>query len=444
MASKGWIAGVLFIAFQLVPVPAVSEESVHSPSPAGVAVPADRAEWISIANRYADEHRLAQLLALVYATRAAHPGGEREGECARFTGEVYLIKKQYEPAIAQFQAVIRQFPGTDQAAFAQLGIGEAYRSQNNVEQALTAFRDVVRQYPASEASLWAAMREGNIFSRQGRKDEAIARWREVALASPRTEAGATCQAYIAGTLLAQERKSEAVVEYQRLLDEYREVAPRVELARAHQTIASIAAESGDYDTAFYHRRAVLEEFPDCRTSFESYYEMARLATRTGTLAEFMKELDNDVRTASGKRRAAAMMVLQRLYLDAGLVDKAAPLRGALKGELTDLNDAGDLAHGVFYIARCTSCPSALRAFGSAPATSASPPVFANGTASEEHIRMFTRVSLPPPILPSYRDQGGPEGPRARNWKTGLFVPAGRAFFRDATARPPGIASPALP
>ncbi len=34
------------------------------------------------------------------------------------------------------------------------------------------------------------------------------------------------------------------------------------------------------------------------------------------------------------------------------------------------------------------CPRALSAFGSAPATSASPPVFANGTTSEATNKIF--------------------------------------------------------
>jgi tetratricopeptide (TPR) repeat protein len=317
-----------------------------------VSVPSDRGEWLKQAQWFADDHQPESLLALVGATRAAYPNGERDPECLRFTAEAYLGKNEYEKAVEQFQAVIASFPTSDQAAWAQYGIGEVYRWSGKQGDALAAYAQVRTQYPSTEVVGWATLREGNVSYYLGRVDDALAKYREVAKNWEGTQVGSRGQGYIAETFYQKGRYDEAAVEYQKFIDQYTGIAYRSQIAKSHGFIADIAKRKGDYETALQRYTTVITQFADTRVTFDAYYgllECAKALERANDAVNLLKQATETV--VEWKGRAAAMVVLQRAYDDAGSGPLAEQVRERIKADFPASHELDDLAHNVFWLAR---------------------------------------------------------------------------------------------
>lgn len=83
---------------------------------------------------------------------------------------------QYGLAISGFEAVIRNFAGTQAAAEAQFFIGESYYLENKWAEAIAAYSLVIQNYPKSTFAPEAAYKRGLSQERMGQVDAARASW----------------------------------------------------------------------------------------------------------------------------------------------------------------------------------------------------------------------------------------------------------------------------
>ena len=79
-------------------------------------------------------------------------------------GIQYYNEKRYSQAIAQYQKVLSDFPGTEYVAEAQFRIANVYHwGIKEPEEALVAYQTVVDNYPDSQFARTALVRMGSII-----------------------------------------------------------------------------------------------------------------------------------------------------------------------------------------------------------------------------------------------------------------------------------------
>jgi TolA-binding protein len=272
----------------------------------------------------------------------------------RYLGEAYMWKEE-DPAspadmaraVAQFNRVIELFPGTDQAAWVRFGIGEAYRIHGRYEEALARYADLLGRGAPNELRPWILLRRANALANQTKGQpvqEVAEKYREVISAHPGTEAAARALMYLGGYLVGMGRFEDAAAQYVTLLGDYTRVALPVELPKAHGELANIATWSGDGTTATRHWQAIIEDFGDSRLTVEAFYHVARGdSTLAATPQEAISVLEPRATTGPLVKQAAALLVLEALYREAGLSERAAAARERLRSQFPASKWVDDLA-----------------------------------------------------------------------------------------------------
>ena len=107
------------------------------------------------------------LLAISYSRAARQPVPVEGSGSARGIldlGIQHYNEKRYNQAIAEYQKVLSDFPGSDCAAEAQFRIANVYHwGMKEPQEALTAYQTVVDNYPDSEFAQTALVRIGSIY-----------------------------------------------------------------------------------------------------------------------------------------------------------------------------------------------------------------------------------------------------------------------------------------
>jgi tol-pal system protein YbgF len=91
---------------------------------------------------------------------------------------------QWASAINGFEAFLRTFPRSEQADDAQLNIGESYYSQNRLPEAIAAYNLVIQNYPGTNSVPTAYYKRGLSQQQAGQFDAARASWETVAKSFP--------------------------------------------------------------------------------------------------------------------------------------------------------------------------------------------------------------------------------------------------------------------
>ena len=92
-------------------------------------------------------------------------------------------------AINGFEAFLRTFPRSEQADDAQLNIGESYYSQNQFPEAIAAYNLVIQNYPGTNSVPTAYYKRGLAQQQAGQTDAARASWETVAKNFPDSDEG---------------------------------------------------------------------------------------------------------------------------------------------------------------------------------------------------------------------------------------------------------------
>ena len=96
---------------------------------------------------------------------------------------------QYASAINGFEAFLRTFPRSEQADDAQLNIAECHYSQNRWPEAIAAYNLVIQNYPGTNSVPTAYYKRGLAQQQAGLTDAARASWEAVAKTYPDSDEG---------------------------------------------------------------------------------------------------------------------------------------------------------------------------------------------------------------------------------------------------------------
>jgi tol-pal system protein YbgF len=96
---------------------------------------------------------------------------------------------QWASAINGFEAFLRTFPRSEQADDAQLNIAESYYSQNQFPEAIAAYNLVIQNYPGTNSVPTAYYKRGLAQQQAGQTDAARASWETVAKSFPDSDEG---------------------------------------------------------------------------------------------------------------------------------------------------------------------------------------------------------------------------------------------------------------
>ena len=96
---------------------------------------------------------------------------------------------QYASAINGFEAFLRTFPRSEQADDAQLNIAESYYAQRQWPAAIAAYNLVIQNYPGTNSVPTAYYKRGLAQNESGQVDAARASWETVAKTFPDSDEG---------------------------------------------------------------------------------------------------------------------------------------------------------------------------------------------------------------------------------------------------------------
>jgi tetratricopeptide (TPR) repeat protein len=326
-------------------------------------IPTDPRAWDQKARSLCGGHlappdrKVKELREFCQGTLESNPSDQVRALAERWLGEAYTWKEDNpefpadaDKAIAQFNRVIELFPESDQAAWARYGIAEVYRVHEKKKEAVEAYADLMRTGAPDALLPWIAYRWANLAeARKETTETRIQGYRDVVTQYPGSQPAARALMYVAHNLLSIGRTAEAATEFERLISEYGKIAERVEVAKAHDRLAKIAQKSGDEAGANEHWTAIIEQFPDTRMTFDAFYYISRSYVQGGPPAggqEAIAFLEPHARSGPAKKQAAALLVLERLYREAGLEEKAAAARERLRSGFLSSHDVYDLAYEI--------------------------------------------------------------------------------------------------
>jgi tol-pal system protein YbgF len=105
------------------------------------------------------------------------------------TARADYFSGQYASAINGFEAFLRTFPRSEQADDAQLLIAETHFAQRQWPEAIAAYNLVIQNYPGTNSVPTAYYKRGLTLSETGQVDAARASWETVAKSFPDSDEG---------------------------------------------------------------------------------------------------------------------------------------------------------------------------------------------------------------------------------------------------------------
>jgi tol-pal system protein YbgF len=95
------------------------------------------------------------------------------------SGSRNLQRNSTSTARSAFQELLTNFPTSDLAPQAQLGIGQSYQQERKFPEAQAAFATVYQRYPQSPAAPTALYKSGKIYQDQGSNAQAKALYQQI-------------------------------------------------------------------------------------------------------------------------------------------------------------------------------------------------------------------------------------------------------------------------
>lgn len=145
-------------------------------------------------------------------------------------------KKDYDQAIYEYRKLVKNYPTSSLAVYAQIGIGESFEKKRDYYSAFKEYQKVLENYPSYGRIFDIVERQykiGNIFLSGGKRrlwrfnivparDKAIEVFEAVIASAPFSEFAPRSQFLIGEAYVKMGKLPEAVLEYQKVVDEYGE------------------------------------------------------------------------------------------------------------------------------------------------------------------------------------------------------------------------------
>ncbi len=93
-----------------------------------------------------------------------YPVSEYSDNAQYWLGEIFYVQRQFEPAIGEYNLLVKNYPESQKYTHALLKIGYSYHELGQLEQARAVLMDLQRRYPRTTASRLAEERLKRIES----------------------------------------------------------------------------------------------------------------------------------------------------------------------------------------------------------------------------------------------------------------------------------------
>lgn len=160
------------LAAPIAPVAAVAAPSLSKPKsdaivPANTTTsnnPADEQISYLAAYELVKNKQYDQALVAMQNFVTRYPQGGYTANAQYWLGELYMVKKDYQQAIAHFDIVLQQFPSSSKSSASNLKIGYALAESGRRSEAKTRLQQVVKSYPDTNIAHLAAAKLATLES----------------------------------------------------------------------------------------------------------------------------------------------------------------------------------------------------------------------------------------------------------------------------------------
>ena len=268
-------------------------------------------------------------------------------EQMRFADGIYL-RGFYETAVAEYLALLRDYPDSEHAPAALYRTGECYRQMGNQAGAERFYKQLAVQHPQSEPAPRAELRRAELAIAEGRHADAATILNALLMGKASRETAAAASYYLGYSRLKAGDESGASDAYERLLADHGN-SPYASYAALDLAALHAGDKGNDEQMAAWFEQALAAAATPAAKAEALFrwgdwaYRKERYQQAADTLQSLLVELPNE-RRARDARLAAAWSLY---YLD------RAPEALALADQLEkDATDAETAASGVYLRANC--------------------------------------------------------------------------------------------
>jgi len=133
-----------------------------------------------------------------------------------------LVEQKYINAVAEFESLIKEYPGSEHAEVSQINIGWAYYLNGDYKRALKAYEKVLQKYPGTKRTLQVLEREFQIgvTLMEMKENAAIEVFEKIIEKHPLGPIAPEAQIKIADCYFKLEEYEEALDAYEKFLENY--------------------------------------------------------------------------------------------------------------------------------------------------------------------------------------------------------------------------------
>ncbi len=210
----------------------------------------------------------------------------------------YQKKKSYPEAIREYRKLLKTFPTSSLAVYAQIGVAECYEKNRDYYSGFKEYQLVLENYPSYGRIFDIIERQfkiGNIFLSGGKRrmwkfniiparDKAIEVFQQVIQNAPFSEFAPRSQFLLGECNFKVKKYADAILEYQRVVDEYSDSEyvddARFQIGHAAFMLSRGAAyDQQSTDKALRTFNSFINDFPLSRRVPQAKKMIAKLETR---------------------------------------------------------------------------------------------------------------------------------------------------------------------
>ena len=268
-------------------------------------------------------------------------------EQMRFADGIYL-RGFYETAVAEYLALLRDYPDSEHVPAALYRTGECYRQMGNQAGAERFYKQLVVQHPQSEQAPRAELRRAELALAEDRPADAAAILNDLLMGSPTKETAAAASYYLGYSRLKAGDDKGASAAYERMLTEHGD-SPYASFAALDLAALHAGEKGNDAQMSAWFEKAVAAAATPAAKAEALFrwgdwaYRQERYQQAADTLQSLLVEWPNERRA-----RDALLAAAWSLYY----LDRAAEALTLAEKLEASASDAETAASGVYLRANC--------------------------------------------------------------------------------------------
>lgn len=199
--------------------------------------------------------------------------------------------KDFDAAIAAYQAVIERFPNSEQATEAQFRIANIHHwDKKQPQEAIKAYQVVIEKYPASSIVAEAMMRMGSVYHWDVKDyNKAISVYEQMLSKYPKSDQAAETQLWIAEAYGGLKQYDKGIEAYQKVVEKYPEsdFAPEAQVRIGN----GLFRELKDLEGAKTAHEKLIAQYPESHCVAEARYYLGRYHMGKGDNEKAIQEFE---------------------------------------------------------------------------------------------------------------------------------------------------------